>query len=121
MSSACRIGTPEDSMEAKLLQNRARATLVSSLPNTGAFSVNGSHQVRMMSLLRLRFQKTAKAMTPTRMMGMATGAALPIFTMIWVMAGSSAPMEEYMLANIGTMVSSMTATITKAMHSTTIG
>lgn len=30
-------------------------------------------------------------------------------------------MEEYMLANIGTMVSSMTATITKAMHSTTIG
>ena len=52
-------------MEEKLLQKRARATLVSSLPNTGALSVNGSHQVRMMSLLRLRFQNMASATTAT--------------------------------------------------------
>jgi multiple sugar transport system permease protein len=35
------MGTPEASMDAKLLQNRANATLVVSLPNTGAFNVWG--------------------------------------------------------------------------------
>ena len=121
MSSACRMGTPEASMDVKLLQNRANATLVVSLPNTGAFNVNGSHQVRMMSLLRLRFQNMTNATAHTMITGMPTGAVLPISTMICVTHGSSAPIDAYMLSNMGTMVSSITPTSSTAMPSTTTG
>ena len=108
-------------MDEKLLQKRARATLVLSLPNTGALSRNGSHQERMKSLLRLRRQNMKNAISPTMTSGMATGATLPMATMICVMSGSVAFMDLYMLSNMGTMVSSITATSARAMHSTTTG
>ena len=53
--------------------------------------------------------------------GMATGATLPMATMICVMSGRVAFMDLYMLSNMGTMVSSITATSARAMHSTTTG
>ena len=46
---------------------------------------------------------------------------MPRSTRIWVTNGNWAFMESYMLANIGTMVSSITITKIKAMPNTTTG